>query len=224
MNILNLIDSISFRWIVLLLTLVLLIVAKKYFVVDTSNSKPVRKKLLITYILLFGLLPLLLVASSVYKMYFPDYRYEEMTEQASIYLYQPTYLPPGVQQETSFYLADYPLIEGAITVRTVYNGEFDYQKSGDTSSKIGPIVINQSALSPTFELSSVVEEFRETNPENSTVTPMENVSIPKATGVITSNDFVTSIWIQTETSLVQIISPNQRTPMEEMTKIAQSLE
>lgn len=154
-----------------------------------------------------------------YQAYFPDYKYDEVASSVTFHVYQPSYLPDGVQLESRYSILEQnQMFEGLPSVRVMYGNGIEHLTQGDKRL----IAITQSQVPAQFELKTYLDSTVAKEGVNFTEITLAN--FPNTNAVIQSGSIVNAVWVLTNDGvLISFVSPITRTPTEELVKMADSL-
>lgn len=170
----------------------------------------------------FAIVPLIFFSWGFYQAYFPDYKYDELSSQLDFHLYQPSYLPSNVRQETAYATTDKPLFPDSPTANAIFATSMK-----DTFSEPNNqfIVVMQSKAPANFALLPFIEQRDETSaPLTETPTAITIVSFPNTQAYLVQQELINQVWLLTKDNvLIVLTSPIRSTSAEELIKIAESL-
>lgn len=203
------------------LLFILLLFTKNNFSQPPALPHKSHSSILAIFTFLFAILPAGYFGWSFYQLYFPDFKYEEVSATVDFHIFQPKYLPPQIQQQTTFHQTEVPEFNTSPTIR-VYYGKNISQLIADKQSQV--IVIDQSKTPTPFSFILLLENRTKEMESQVKIAPIQITSFPNAPAYLVSNQIVTSIWIHTNDGvLISITSQTARTPTDELIKIAESL-
>lgn len=140
---------------------ILLLVSKKYFVFPNERLSKKAMFLLVIVTILVFVVNGSIIGFAYYKAYNPDYEYEKISGQVSYHIYRPSYLPPGIEQNSKFYIEE-EFAGNTWAVRSAYNIPISQVA---ISEKSNLTVITQTQVDDLFDAKEdVLSRYQGDNP------------------------------------------------------------
>ncbi|MBU3942188.1 MAG: hypothetical protein KKF74_04725 [Nanoarchaeota archaeon] len=202
-------------WIALF---IFLFVSKKNFTLpDTKLSKKTVIFLVLVSIFVLGI-NISIFGVAYFKAYHPNYEYDKISQQTSYHVYQPSYLPPGIEQASKFYVEKKEFAGNKSSVRSAYDIPISSIAKG-----LKPIitVITQTQVDSSFDIKNyVLSTYKGDNPPN--IQPITLPNFPNRQAYLQTGGFAKTVYvIATDNVFISIASPKETE--ENLQKIANSL-
>jgi len=202
-------------WIALF---VFMLVSKKNFTLpDTKLSKKATIFLVIVSIIVF-VVNVSILGVAYYKAYYPNYEYDKISKQVSYHVYQPTYLPQGIEQTTKYYLEEKEFAGNKGFIRSAYDIPISSMAKGQ---KPVLTVITQTQVDPSFDINNyVLSTYKGDNPPN--MQPIILPNFPNRQAYLQTGGLAKIVYvIAPDNVLISIASPKETE--DNLQKIADSL-
>lgn len=131
-----------------------LIASRKQFVASDVKFSPFSQIFLILAFLVTVGVNGLVLGVAYYKAYHPEFDYDKVSSQVAFHMYQPTFLPIGVNQVSKFYTIDAADFgDGGTAVRAAYDLPLVEVAQG---AKSNLIILNQTQVKAKFDIPKYV--------------------------------------------------------------------
>ena len=201
---------------------ILLLITRGNFNQPSNLTHKSYTPLFVVFIFLFAVIPTVYFGWGFYQAYHPDYKYDAIASELNFHIYQPSYLPNNVQQETAYATTDKPLFTDSPTVNAVFATRMKDTFS-ETNNQL--IILMQSKAPSDFALLPYIEQRDETSaPLIEIPTAISITSFPGTTAYLVQQELLNQVWLLTKDNvLIVLTSPVKSTSAEELTKIIESL-